>query len=433
MPLDPDEMSADSGATPSVWAEGPGLADSFAAWMLPMAGFAGLVVAILPPLLYGVMAWERLERQALVHAEHMAQALSDVARHQPYLWMYNAHKVLEATASHKTIQDLGAARIVKCDGEMLFSSRELGLGSGGIDGPVGWAPIRGPRATVAWVKVTMDSRPQVRVARQIGLGSLLIGVLLGGALFIIPTRVVRRQARQLEKTLTRLEATEAELVKSNRVLQERVEEATQELKELSRRVVSIQEEERRRIARDLHDGLGQMLTAMRFELERPGDEGGALALSQQVLTELRRIVRDLRPVELEVMPFVEVLRNYTERFEERTGTLTSFRVRGEMRFSDETAVCILRVVQEALTNISRHAQASEVGISLTCEEERVTLEVFDDGVGFDLEAPSEGLGLRSMKERFRFLGGTLTIAAEPESGTRIRGVIPLEEPVDDST
>jgi len=273
----------------------------------------------------------------------------------------------------------------------------------------------------------MDSGPELRMAQQLGLVSLLVGVLLGGALFIIPTRVVRRQASQLEVTLTRLKETEADLVESNRGLQMRVDAATREVKELSRRVVSIQEEERRRIARELHDGLGQMLTAMRFELERPDARERSLQTSDLVMTELRRIVRALRPVELEVMPFVEVLRHTSERFEERTGTLTSLRAPGDLRLSDEVALCVLRVIQEALTNIGRHAEAIEVGISLIYDDGRVILEVVDDGIGFDPDdVPSPGLGLRSMKERFRFLGGTLTIVAEPGNGTRIRGVIPIE-------
>ncbi|MEL6179753.1 MAG: sensor histidine kinase [Myxococcota bacterium] len=403
------------------------LADSFAGRMMPMAGVAGVIVALLPPLLYGLMSWERLDRQAEVHAKHMASALSQVARQQPYLWMYNAHKVVEATASHQTIQELGAARIVGCDGHTLFSSQELGLGSGGVDGPVGWAPIYGPGRTVAWVQVTMDSHPQVIRTRTMGAGSLLVGLLLGGALFLLPTRVVRRQAKQLERTLGQLEQTEADLKKANHALQTRVNDATHELRQLSRRVVSIQEEERRRIARDLHDGLGQMLTAMRLDLERPNGADGVLELNHIALTELRRVVRDLRPIELEMAPFDEVLRHYTERFEERTGIPTSFRVQGPMTFDNETAVCILRVVQEALTNVSRHAQAHEVGISLTSEEQGVTLEISDDGVGFKTNTSSEGLGLRSMRERFRFLGGTLSIVSTPETGTLIRGHIP--EPI----
>ena len=410
------------------------LAAGFARRMAPMALLVGVVVAVVPPLLYGAMSWQRLESQASVLADHLALALSPVAARQPILWRYNARKVIEATAGHRGLQELGSVRITDCAGQVLFSGEALGIGRGtGFErGPVGWAPVVVSGSVVAWAQVTMDRASISAGVARLGLASLALGLVLGLVLFVLPTRVVRRQASALESALGEVASAEARLVEANVDLQRRVEEAVQEVRTLSGRVVSIQETERRRIALDLHDGVGQLAAALKMELEiaGPGPEktephSRALGLCDTIVSEIRHIARDLRPLELESAGLEGALRGFTERFEVRTGIATSFRVEGGAIDSEEASVCLLRVAQEALTNVGRHAGATEVGVRLIAEGEGVTLDVEDDGCGFEPGGEGEGSGLSGMRERLAFLGGHLSVEAVPGEGVRLRAHIPV--------
>ncbi|MBI5480269.1 MAG: sensor histidine kinase, partial [Deltaproteobacteria bacterium] len=207
-----------------------------------------------------------------------------------------------------------------------------------------------------------------------------------------------------------------------------------EVRTVSERVVQTQEEERRRIARDLHDSVGQRLTALRLELELARVRGDAPArlpdvahLCDEALQDLRRVVNDLRPPELDSADLTEILRGYAERFEVRTGIATSFRCQGPVAPPEKVATCLLRVLQEALTNVSRHAGAREVAVIVAATERSLTLEVADDGCGYDPWASSPGAGLRGIRERCAFLGGDMEVESSPGEGTRLRIRLPLAE------
>jgi signal transduction histidine kinase len=214
----------------------------------------------------------------------------------------------------------------------------------------------------------------------------------------------------------------------------RVVAEVREAHSLSERVVVTQEEERGRIARDLHDSVGQRLTALRLDLELARVRGDAparlpdlAALCDEAVQDLRRVVHDLRPPELDCADLTETLRGYTERFEVRTGIATSFRCQGPVAAPEKVATCVLRVLQEALTNISRHAGAHEVAVVVKVTERSLTLEVADDGCGYDPSAPSSGTGLRGIRERCAFWGGAVEVESSPGAGTMLRVRLPLGE------
>lgn len=410
------------------------LARQFSRQMLPLAALAGLVVALAPPLAYRAAAWPKLQGQAQVYATHLATALRALVARQPTLWRFDADKVLLATAPHRGQADIHSVRVTDCAGATIFAPDPARSGGG----PEAWAPILSGDETVAWVVVEVDPSAERRALGLICLGSGLLGLLIAYALYRVPTLVVRRQAGTLDLTLSQLKGAEAALTESNRQLQARVEEAVGRAHQLSERVVRIQEEERRRIARDLHDSVGQELTALQLELARvrgtPEEIVAHLAeatrCSEKTLGEVRRVVHDLRPPELDSAPLPDILRAYVERFEVRTGLAASFRVTGAATLPEEAATCLLRVLQEALTNVARHAHASEVGVALELRQDVVRLEVFDDGAGFDLAALTTGSGLRGIRERCAFLQGTMEVAAQPEGGTRLKVQLPTAKKKD---
>ena len=235
-----------------------------------------------------------------------------------------------------------------------------------------------------------------------------------------------------------------ETVQTASLLRE-METRSKRLAALSARVARAQEEERERIARELHDGLGQALTAIRLDLSAAGrrlggDEGGATEylgkaqrLTEESLDELRRIVFDLRPPALDHLGLVAALESYAREFEQRFKlqvTLTADEFTSRLPFEVETA--LYRICQEALTNVSKHANASQVLLRLERDSETVALTVQDDGAGFDAASVLDGsgalrsIGILSMERRAEELGGEFRIESSPGRGTRIRAAMPLK-------
>lgn len=217
-------------------------------------------------------------------------------------------------------------------------------------------------------------------------------------------------------------------------------ETSDRLQHLSRRLLEVQEEERRHLSRELHDEFGQLLAAISLHLHVvrgvAGDAARAgleecLALLQRAGEQVRSLTLELRPTMLETAGIDATLRRLAEDFQQRSGITT--RVTGYVNsVSSDLAVACFRVAQEALTNVVRHAQAQHVWIELSRNESDLELLVRDDGVGFDTmstlkQAAQHGrLGLLGMRERVEILGGTLQVESKPGHETRIRVSFPLE-------
>jgi signal transduction histidine kinase len=205
-----------------------------------------------------------------------------------------------------------------------------------------------------------------------------------------------------------------------------------------RRVVTAQELERRRLARELHDETGQALTSILLGLRavedarNPDELGTAIAgvrdLVRSTLLDVRRLAVELRPSVLDDFGLVAALERLTETFSEQSGLLVHFEqlIRGGERLPPEVETALYRIVQESLTNVVKHAHASTVSIVLARGDDSVSLVVEDDGVGFDPETPSEGgIGLVGMQERVALLGGRLSIESRPGAGTTFQAEVPL--------
>jgi signal transduction histidine kinase len=230
----------------------------------------------------------------------------------------------------------------------------------------------------------------------------------------------------------------------NARLWEEVRRREQVRGELLKRIISAQEEERRRIARELHDGIGQSLNALVFGLNTVDaslEQSPELVLghvsrlkisASDTVKELQNIIYDLRPSLLDDLGLIRALRWYAEERLHTRGIQVVFDAPEEgRRLPSEVETTLFRIAQEAITNIYKYAQAQEVHIYLQIEPHQVQMEIVDDGVGF---VPAEvlaggngrtGWGLLGMQERAALLGGKLVIESEPGKGTRLYVPLPL--------
>jgi len=219
----------------------------------------------------------------------------------------------------------------------------------------------------------------------------------------------------------------------------------QELRELSARVLEAREEEKTRIARELHDELGQLLTALKMDLswlrERlpPGDAqfaakaGQMHELLEQTVSSTRRIAADLRPLMLDDLGLADAASWLVDDFSKRSGILCRLDLSGDgalAGLNGNVATAVYRALQESLTNIARHARAKNAWVALGLENGMLRLEVEDDGRGISLEdhAKARSLGLKGMRERMDYLGGSLDVARAPRGGTRLRVQVPVGPP-----
>jgi signal transduction histidine kinase len=200
-----------------------------------------------------------------------------------------------------------------------------------------------------------------------------------------------------------------------------------QLEQMTRQLLRAQEDERRRISRELHDQAGQVLTAIKIELDLEGRRE-ASELVGKALAEIRDLSHLLRPTDLDDLGLLPALRELVEDFSRRTRTQAALDVREPLaRLGNEIEVMIYRVVQEALTNVARHAQAEHVYVALEAESGEVRLAVQDDGRGV-AGNPVPHLGLLGMRERVTDLGGIISFDSQPQGGFRIQVRVPAGNP-----
>ena len=225
--------------------------------------------------------------------------------------------------------------------------------------------------------------------------------------------------------------------------------ATEKMRELTHKTVNFQEDERKRVSRELHDGINQLLVSVSYKLDslkqklltqpNPSSEADinqtindASQILSSSIQEVRRISRDLRPTLLDDLGLAAALESLADDFMERTGI--NFELINECqgeRLPQEIETAFYRIVQEALTNIEKHAlSAKHVILKLVKSRKRVTLSISNDGVGFnkstlDQTNPDRGLGLRNMKDRTELLEGIMNVNSSPEKGTTVIVNLPL--------
>ena len=248
--------------------------------------------------------------------------------------------------------------------------------------------------------------------------------------------IIRRQA--VEQDLKQSERRQRQLLRESRVMQE-------QLRLLSHQILLAQEEERKRISRELHDEISQTLTGITVHLETLSKEAFVnprglprkIARTQRLVEKsvnlVHQFARELRPTVLDDLGLVPALHAYLKDFTRRTGLHVHFKTfaygKLEQLGGDQRTV-LYRVAQEALTNVARHARASLVTINLLKRRNRLWLEIHDDGQGFVVEQVTQAkrfkrLGLLGMRERVEMAGGQLSVTSTPGRGTTIQAQIPF--------
>jgi signal transduction histidine kinase len=244
----------------------------------------------------------------------------------------------------------------------------------------------------------------------------------------------RRQA--VEESLRKSEQHYSRLLKESRQMQD-------QLRLLSRQVLTMQEEERKKISRELHDVIAQTLTGINVRLaalknEATSDTRGlerSIARTQQLVQQsvdiVHQFARKLRPTVLDDLGLIPALHTFMKHFKAETGirlSLSAFAAVEQLNGDKRTV--LYRVAQEALTNVARHAQASRADVKLQKLDDAVCMTITDDGKGFQKERVAHAkkgkrLGLLSMRERLEMVGGNFTVTSTPGKGTTVLAQVPL--------
>lgn len=207
-------------------------------------------------------------------------------------------------------------------------------------------------------------------------------------------------------------------------LMEEIRSERRQLEALSRRLVVLQEQERRAIARELHDQIGQLLTGLKLLAESEGGKEQLLEVVGELIRRVRSLSLDLRPPMLDTLGLVPALLWHVDRYTAQTGVRVEFReLRPARRYSSDTEIAAFRIVQEALTNVARHAGVREASIEVDASDERLQVRIADRGRGFE-PAQAAGIGLTGMQERAQILGGRIRFESRPGQGTTVEAELP---------
>jgi signal transduction histidine kinase len=214
--------------------------------------------------------------------------------------------------------------------------------------------------------------------------------------------------------------------------EEALRRSKEELQELAAAAHSAREQEKTRIARELHDELGQALTALKMDTvwlkknvldeKLAGKLTGMIAMLDNTVAATRRIAADLRPLMLDDLGLIPATEWLVQNFTERTGIACELKVSDpEPTLRDPYAIALFRIIQESLTNVAKHAQASQVNITVACHDSTVTVSVRDNGIGFVPENPRKpnSYGLLGLRERAHMLRGEARVESMPGHGTTI--------------
>jgi signal transduction histidine kinase len=296
-----------------------------------------------------------------------------------------------------------------------------------------------------------EARTQIRIslqARQEALSSAVARLLVQNneseeqaALHIrqIYDRVQRQVYLFLTATLIAILLTSLYLIRSNRQLFAQLAQLSEQRSELAQSLISTQESTLRHISRELHDEFGQVLTAIGSMLSRAGNqapEGSALRadlrevceIAQGTLNKVRSLSQALHPVMLDEAGLESTLDWYLPVLERQTGIHISYEKSGTALAVDgNAAIHVYRVLQEALNNIIRHAEAKEASVRLRFLAEGLELDVEDHGKGFVALAGNPGMGMVAMRERAELLGGTIEFMKPSQGGTLVRLKVPREK------
>jgi two-component system sensor histidine kinase UhpB len=388
---------------------------------------------------------------AAVHLRQLAQRLQTEANEKEKM----IRQLRAAEAHTRAVMDEAADGIITTDGQGIILSFNRAAAH-----IFGYTPreVLGTNIFTLFVPLPALNRAeriaklvQTGEAKILGEGDKLQGQRKDGTLFPVEPAVSKIRLPHGRRRYICVVRDLTEPSKYRAALEQEVQERTQKLWDISerwqatsRRLLETQEMERRHLARELHDEVGQTLTAIKMNLlaarREPGPEIAPLledgiALIDQIIAQVRSLSLDLRPSMLDDLGLAPALEWYVENQARRlNGTAHLETGLGEARLPAHLETACFRLVQEALSNVGRHARTKEVWVTLRVDGKDLVLEVRDNGAGFDVPtawqraARGTSLGLYGMRERVELLGGTIDIQSAPGRGTTVRARLPLGAP-----
>jgi PAS domain S-box-containing protein len=308
-----------------------------------------------------------------------------------------------------------------------------------LDSPIAGRVLKEGRAVIV-DDVAAANAPQwhkfmneigVKMASAMGAPLMVEGTLTG--VVVVASEKGRKFTEDNLELLRVVADRIAPTIERNRLM-EVVRAGRERLESLSRRLLTVQEEQRRRVAIELHDELGQILTAVKIDLHStPARVADAADNVDRAMRTVRDLALELRPAMLDDLGLAAALRWYADRFAQQTGVTMHIAIEEVCDLTFERATSCFRVAQEALTNIARHAAAKNVWLDLHCTPSALEISIRDDGTGFDVDAAREraaqgaSIGIVGMQERASLAGGTIEIHSTPGKGTEVRASFPIGE------
>ena len=410
------------------------------------------LVAVVAPLGWFAAGLADRQQASQQLAAEVAALLQREVAAQPRLWRYDTPKLADHI-EHLRAEHHGLV-------VLIFDTTALALTVPAptptlVDAPwAAWSQV--PVATPArgQVQAAVDLRPLWRSTAVLGLCFGVLAATLAALVWWLPLRAVRRAEAQIAELLTALRQTSADLTELARTLEIRVAERSQQLesaladvrqheqhlRDVAGQALRLQESERRSIARDLHDGIGQALTAVRLQVQvlalhsglpeqAHGSVRAVLRQLDDTLDETRRAVRRLAPPLLAEQGLAVALQQTCATWAGNAGLVIDWHGTTLPPLDTATEVAAFRIVQEALTNAVRHSGAQKVTVELAVQGEGedprwLVLSVTDDGNGMAATAENLGQGLPGMRDRAELLGGSLTVDAADGGGCRICARLP---------
>jgi signal transduction histidine kinase len=367
--------------------------------MIPLVIASSLLFAAAAPVAYGIVQQRVLVAAARADATRIARVIEEAAQQRPRLWRYDAAKLSERLAAEGL--DRMAALVVHDERGVMVP---VGATATATDaGHLLWGQARATigERTVAAVWVGSNTGPLFARTAKLALLFLVLAMFFGAFLYLIPTRAIVDSEARVRALVGQLALT-------------------------------LPEDERRRIARELHDGVGQALTAARLNLlaaKRISTDSAAMekiaGQIDEAIEEVRRATRALLPPALEELGLAGAIERHCNVFAAFTGIAIDCTLSNELAHADrEIETACYRVAQEALTNVARHADATRAWVRLGATATRLELEIADNGVGLGAAAV-QGSGIRSIRERVALLGGTMAFAERNGGGAQLRVAFPL--------
>ncbi len=411
----------------------------------PLIVLLSLTIAISAPVAFYAFGAQAARVQAEAVARRVAETIRRDAEERPWLWKYDSPKLVQHLRTYEELDAIERIDVVDSMGipiEPVLPEDRRALQRASV--LWGDAPVQTSAGEVGRVWVAATTAPVRNGALLLVVPFTILALTLAGFVYWLPLRAMSRADDRIGALIGRLEESQGALSDLADGLDAQVQQRSSELaqaydevrvkekrlRDLSGRAVNMQESERRAIARELHDSAGQALTAIRINLQvisQTGESSPVGELAQRTmemvdgtLEEIRRAVRTLGPAVLDDIGLQTALERLCDNMSEGQSYSVTLRASlGTQPLPAAVESTVYRVVQEALTNAARHAQAHSVGVTVEVRAEMTRLEIVDDGRGFDPEHPTRSRGLLGMRERVELLGGHLEVQSRPGHGTRI--------------